>query len=298
MSALDIVERISELNIIRESLKYCLVDNDKKPFRIDNTLARPNHIEDFVDFENLLEADLDKYAGLGISIQGSKICAIDVDHCFSKKNDISSADERAINILNLFSDKAYCEFSFSGTGLRVLFKAKIIDDYSNMYYIKNEKQHIEFYQPNSSFRYVTITGNCISNNSLSYLDDSGETLYNFLNKYMKRERMIKEVYTNSFETLSYEELMKKVKYHYMTNVEFQDLWFTNAPGSGKDESERDYHLIAYLYERITQDKNLIKQIFESSIFFKTKDYKHMNKWTYNNNRYFNYLYDRISRRNK
>ena len=89
--------------------------------------------------------------------------------------------------------------------------------------------------------------------------------------------------------------MKVVRYKYLKDYNFQDLWFTKAPGSGKDESERDYHLVAYLYENITQDKNLLKQIFESSEFFKTKDWKHVNKWKNQNGRYFNYLYDTIRR---
>ena len=76
---------------------------------------------------------------------------------------------------------------------------------------------------------------------------------------------------------------------------FQNLWFTNAPGSGKDESERDYHLVAYLFENVTQDHDMIKQIFEQSNFFKTKDYKHVYKWTNQNGRYFEYLYNTIRR---
>lgn len=296
MNALDVINRLVNTSIIDANLKYCLVDSTKKPFKIDGTLAKPNLVDDFVDFETLLHCtNISSYNGIGISIQASNICAIDVDNCFTEPNCLDSADDRAKYFLNLFKDYAYCEFSFSGTGLRILFRQNIIDNYSEKYYIKNEKFSVEYYQPNRSFRYVTLTGNTIYDNNVDICPLS--RIYEFLDLFMKRpERIARTVITSSIETRSYEDLMKIVKRHYLTNTNFQNLWFNNAPGSGKDESERDYHLVAYLFENITQDKDLIKQIFETSNFFKTKDYKHINKWTNQNYRYFNYLYDRINGR--
>lgn len=280
-------------------LKYCLVTKDKLPYRIDEILARSNHSEDFVNIQeiisNLENINIENYKGVGISIQASNICAIDVDHCFSSPFDITSGDERAQQLINKFKDLAYIEFSFSGTGLRILFKSNLIESYSDKYYIKNKNNSIEYYQPNNSYRYVTVTGKFIYNNLIKNIDN--DIIIDFLNEYMKK--IIKSydsiITTNEVETRTYEQLMKIVKYKYLKDYSFQDLWFTKAPGSGKDESERDYHLVAYLYENITQDKNLLKQIFESSEFFKTKDWKHINKWKNQNGRYFNYLYDTIRR---
>lgn len=297
MSALDIIDRLSNNSIVFANLKYCLVDDKKRPFKVDNSPARPNEVNDFVDLEDLFQcANLNSYAGIGISIQASNICAIDVDKCFSIPNDVNSADDRAKYFLNLFKDVAYCEFSFSGTGLRILFRQPLIEDYSNRYYIKNERFHIEYYQPSKSFRYVTLTGLTIFDNPIDSENVYLYKIHEFLNKFMLRTVKTHSVYTTSVETRSYEELMKIVRKHYLTNSSFQNVWFTNAPGSGKDESERDFHLVAYLFENITQDKDLIKQIFESSNFFKTKDSHHMYKWTSQNGRYFNYLYDTIRRR--
>lgn len=279
-------------------LKYCLVDINKLPYTIQGVLARSNHSEDFVNFNQLVDAmdnpDVDSYKGVGASIQASNICAIDVDHCFKEPFDINSGDERAKELIEMFKTKTYIEFSFSGTGLRILFKSNIIDNYSDKYYIKNKNNSIEFYQPSNSYRYVTITGRYIYNNEIGSLSD--EFLFIFLNKYMKKPVRIKTVITTyEVETRSYDELMKKVKCKILKDYHFQDLWFTKAPGSGKDESERDFHLMSYLYENITRDQDLIKQIFESSDFFKTKDWKHVNKWKNQNHRYFHYLYDIISK---
>ena len=283
------------------NLKYCLVTKDKLPYRVDEILARSNHSEDFVSIQeiisNLENINVENYKGVGISIQASNICAIDVDHCFSSPFDITSGDERAQQLIDKFKDLAYIEFSFSGTGLRILFNSNLIENYSDKYYIKNKNNSIEYYQPNNSYRYVTVTGRFIYNNLIKTIDNN--IIIDFLNEYMKKtiKSYDNVITTNEVETRTYEQLMKIVRCKYLKDYNFQDLWFTKAPGSGKDESERDYHLVAYLYENVTQDKNLLKQIFESSDFFKTKDWKHINKWKNQNGRYFNYLYDTI-RRNK
>lgn len=296
MSAIDVIDRLSNTSIVYSNLKFCLVDDKKRPFRVDETPARPNIIEDFVDFEDLFQcSNLGSFAGIGISIQASEVCAIDVDGCFSRPNDITSADERAEYFMKLFNvDGVYMEFSFSGTGLRILFIHHLIDDYSTKYYIKNEVHKLEYYQPSKSYRYVTLTGNVIQDNEIIRPSDLSDEVEEFLDKYMLRKvRASYKVKTQSTETRSYDELMLLVRKHYLTNMNFQNLWFNNAPGSGKDESERDYHLVVFLFENVTQDKDLLKQIFESSRFFKTKDSKHIYKWTNQNYRYFNYLYDRI-----
>ena len=79
-----------------------------------------------------------------------------------------------------------------------------------------------------------------------------------------------------------------------TNKSFQDNWFDKAPGSGSNESERDFFLLKFIFENISNDKNKSKELFEQSPFFKSKDRKHKYKWERSDNRYFNYLYNVIS----
>ena len=296
MTAIDVIYNLLNTKLINYNLKYCLVTENKIPKKINGDLLKPNRISDFSDFNELCQCDsLEKYAGVGISIQGSDICAIDVDHCFDIPNDIDSIDERGKDILNLFKEVGYSEFSFSGTGLRVLFKAPLIENYSSMYYIKNKNNNIEFYQPSKSFRYVTITGNTINNNDLLNSNLVNESLNVFLNKYMRRTQKEKNKIDVVSNTDSLESLMKKTKILYFKNSHFQDLWFSKAPGSGKNESELDYELIANIYEHITQNKEYIKEIFESSPYFKSKDFKHKKKWENQENRYYNYVFDQIER---
>lgn len=296
-NALDTLLRIAENeNLVNSNLKYCLVTEKKLPYKLDNTPAKINNTNDFVDFKELLNGELEKYAGIGISIQASKVCAIDVDKCFSIPFDISTGDERAKDIIDRFKKYAYIEFSFSGKGLRVIFRQRY--DFDNKkYYIKNETNSIEYYQPEKSYRYVTITGMTIINNPINSIYNFENIIEQFLNDYMLRpikniSREINEVDNN----ISIDILRKRLRRKLLLDNRFQDIWFSKAPGSGSDESERDYYLLSCLYESITQNKENIRILFEESPFFKSKDYKHINKWTNQDYRYFNYLYDRISER--
>lgn len=294
MSALETLENIiSRENLTNADLKYCLIDNKKVPYKVNGERLHPNVMDDFVTIDRLVVGDIDQYAGIGVSIQASDICAIDVDHCFKSPFVIESGDERFQSIVKEFKGNAYCEFSFSGTGMRILFKHSVIDDYAKKYYIKNSKVEVEYYQPSTtSFRYVTVTGRAIYDNPINYCSD--ETLFNFLNAYMLRPKREKKEDVNApSELKSIGMLMELVKYYYRTDAKFQDIWFSKAPGSGKDESERDYYLISYIYDKITKNKEQIKEIFESSPYFKSKDWKHINKWEYNDYRYYNYIFETL-----
>lgn len=286
---------INNENLISANLKGCFVDYNKRPFKANGVPARPNKVEDFVSLYDLIDCDnIVDYRGIGISIQASNISAIDVDHCFSIPFDVSSGSGKAKDLINLFNKSAYIEFSFSGTGLRILFRHNLIDNYELNYYIKNSKEGIEFYQPGRSFRYVTITGQTICNNPISSVND--ELIDIFLNQYMKRSPIKIESSVNvNDEVKSKDELMVCIKKAYLKDFRFQDLWFSKAPGSGKDESERDYKIILYIYANITKDRKSIKDLFETSPFFKSKDSKHMYKWKKNNNAYFYYIYDKLMR---
>lgn len=293
MSSVDVIERLIETKLTYCDLRYCLVTENKLPKKINGDMAKPNNPNDFVSLSELLECDnLNDYAGVGISIQASNICAIDIDHCFTIPNDISSSDNRAKNILEMFKD-TYCEFSFSGTGLRILFLGDVFNDLTEKYYIKNSKTQCEYYQPLNSYRYVTVTGNYIYNNNIEKIDMNVIQL--FLDKYMLKPIRYKKKVISNYSGLSEEKLFKKVRILYLNDSRFQDLWFGKAPGSGKNESELDYELLARLYENITDDENILLKIFESSPYFKSKDFKHMRKWENQNKRYYYYIYEQIKR---
>lgn len=292
MTALSVIESIGANDYLRKAdfLRYCFVNKQKVPFQYNGTdSARPNVSSDFVPLGQLDLAKAAEFAGVGVSIQASGICAIDIDKCFRVPFDLSTADGRAQDIINIFGDKTYIEFSFSGTGLRILFRAAPISDYEKRYYIKNSRTQCEYYYPQGSNRYVTVTGQTIIYAGINFLPEA--ILKVFLDTYMIRP--VKSASGSVREPIQGDR--NNLLLHFLrTNKSFQDNWFDKAPGSGSNESERDFFLLKFIFENITNNQEEAKTIFEESPFFKSKDRKHIYKWTRADNRYFNYLYNVIS----
>lgn len=301
MDAVDVARNIISTNLLNANLRYCLVDDNKLPHKMDGTLAKPNCMYDFVDFDTISSCDsLDHYHSLGISVQASNICGVDIDHVVAVPFDFSSVNQLGKDIVGIFKDWAYVEFSFSGTGLRILYRQKLIEDYRMKYYIKNSKIGVEYYQPaigkDLSNRYLTITGRSVYDNSVDCAVDHSKDILAFVNKYRKRStELVEHACIEETDNRTLEQLIKNVKAEMLSNGQLLDVWYTPAPGSGKDESERDFRLLTILYNTITKDKTKLKELFEQSPFFKTKDDKHMRKWTLRDYRYYNYLYSVISK---
>ena len=173
--------------------------------------------------------------------------------------------------------------------MRVLFYSDEIPNYNSFYLTKNSKTHCEYYTPKGSARYVTITGINITNNDIKKVDNNA--LFLFLNSYMLKEKTIHT--TKTIDMNRIDNVDNKIIHLLRTDLQFLDNWCEKAPGSGKNESERDWYLINFIYNNITKNKNQVKEIFESSPFFKSKDWKHVKKWNRNDYRYFNYLWDCI-----
>lgn len=302
MNAIDSTVSIaSNPNLANVGLKFCLMNINKMPLKTDGTLAKPNNVEDFVGIEDLLKSPmLALSAGVGISVQGSNITAIDIDKCFSSPFDLSTGDDRFWDILNIFKD-TYSEFSFSGKGARILLRTTPVENYEENYYIKNSNNQIEYYHPSGSYRYVSLTGKSIINKPIKEMPLEGSVL-NFLSKYMVRPKPLKRAPENApqRDDRDIEELWKKVVSCYLTDYNFQSVILNEPPGklenpqAGQSESEKDFYIICYLYDHVTQDKEKLKSLFERTYYFKKKDYEHLRKW--NNGYYFDFQFNNASRR--
>lgn len=304
MTALDCYSRLCKTKVPSADLRYCFVDENKIPYKTDGSRASTSDYGGFVTFQRIGKcSDLKSWAGLGISVQASKVIGIDLDHCVETALDFSTADDRAKDIVNMFKDFAYIEFSFSGKGIRILFRQPMVENYKERYYIKNSKQGIEYYQPVfdgiASNRFLTITGNVIYDNSIDYSESHGDTIKAFLDKYMRRAEINRREPLNTLnEGKSLDELMKVVRRCYILEQSFQDDWFKEGIHptiQERDESERDFRLIGYIYSHVTQDEEMVRKIFEQSPFFKSKDKTHIRKWEYNNHRYFKYQFSQIEK---
>lgn len=291
---------VSNDNLLSADLRYCLVDDNKYPFKLNGTLAKINNVNDFCKIDDLIDnaETLKDYHCLGISIQASNITAIDIDKCFENSFDLTSAKDNRVNyILDNFKEFAYIEFSFSGKGLRVLFRQTCIKDSQEKYYIKNDKHGIEFYQPSTSFRYVTLTGKTIINNPIVMSDSYKDIVIEFLETWMKKQTIKHKTINKAKDERSIDELMKLVKILYLKNITFQNAWFNiehRLSQNGQSlESQNDYSLLSLLNENITTDKDKLRQLFELSPFFKSKDERHLKKWLKNDYRYYEYVYNHL-----
>lgn len=301
MDVIDTLTNISNTNLIKsDNLRYCF-HKDKIPYKIDGTNCKPNSKEDFVPFASLLDApNIEQYSGVGISIQASNICAIDVDHCFEEPFNFETANERGKDIYNRFKDLAYIEFSFSGTGMRVLFAQSNIPNYNELYYTKNTVVNIEYYQPCNSARYVTVTGRVLADNPVASKNDFTDVIIDFLNTYMLRPKKVYNRPKTKIDEKSFEQIMKDVKLQLFRSYGFQLLWFNarreyniGKQYEGQGESEHDFALLQYIYTFFSQDREMCKKVFEESEYFKTKDDKHMKKWNDYNNRYFYFIFSKL-----
>ena len=112
MSAVDNISRIiNNRNLASYPFKYCLVDKNKIPYTIEGKRARPNQINDFSLLEDVIMADIDLslYKGVGISIQGSNISAIDEKHSIVNNETCSPSIDKSSNFnISLANFLTFC----------------------------------------------------------------------------------------------------------------------------------------------------------------------------------------------
>lgn len=232
-----------------------LTDKGKEPFNLSTGLhAKSNDESTFSTYPVLLN-NLHKYlrfengkqiGGIGLGIFRG-FSAIDIDHCVED----GSISDMARDIIDYC--QSYTEYSPSGTGIRIIFKTQVKIN-KNEYYINNRNNGLEIYISDNTNKFVSITGNKISGDTINEVD-----ITYVLNKYMKRG------------VFNIEKALEK-------DAKLKDLWFKQAPGSHADESESDMALACKLAFYLKNNESEIKKYFEMSPYFQSKDEMHKRKW--------------------
>lgn len=231
-------------------------DKGKVPFNLSTgEHAKSNDETTFATYPILLN-NLHKYlkyengkqvGGIGLGIFRG-YSAIDIDHCINERGQYSDIAQDIIGFCN-----SYTEISPSGTGIRIIFKTQNRID-KEEYYINNHNLGLEIYISDNTNKFVSITGNKISGDTINEIDISY-----ILDKYMKKGQF------------NIEKVLKK-------DAKLNELWNKQAPGSHSDESESDMALACKLNYYLKNNESEVKRYFEMSPYFKSKDEKHIQKW--------------------
>lgn len=236
--------------------------------------AKSNDRSTFSDLKTALAASKG-FDGIGVGIFDD-ITAIDIDHCAS--NGILSDMARDI----VETMQAYTEFSPSGEGIHILFRAPGFVYDKEKYYINNRDAGLEVYSAGNTNKYVTVTGNVLNPLEPSELPDRSDRLPLVLEKYMKRSGKdkppIKVDYTAATAptvplVMSDFELIEKA-FRAKDGAKFKALWHGDISGY-KSESEADQTLCNLLAFWTGRDSNRIDTLFRQSGLMRDKwDEKH------------------------
>lgn len=227
--------------------------------------VKSNNPSTFVDFESAcLVASKGSYDGIGLGIFGD-LCAIDIDHCVTD----GVLSDLANDIVAIM--QSYAEISPSGTGVRILFRAKDFDYDNNLYYTMNQERKLEIYVAGATHKYVTVTGNRIDEFPDLFVNRS-ENLRVVLNLYMKRPDF-KDVAVNGEiavnGSLGVNDGMPERAFRARYGAEFERLY----RGDYSDycsQSEADFALCRKLAFWTQKNPQRMDQLFRSSKLMRKK----------------------------
>jgi putative DNA primase/helicase len=211
----------------------------------------------FTAFETAASAT--GYEGIGIRVHG-RIVGIDLDHCIVEGKLLPWAQE----IVDRFKT-TYIEVSPSGTGIRIfcLLPDGFIYD-TQTFYIK--KGDIEVYIPGHTNRFLTITGNAITEGDVT---ETADALHWLLDTYMRRPTPPTPAVAVPGESyLSDEEVIAKASAA-KNGEKFRRLWDGDITGYNS-QSEADAALVATLAFWCSGDKAQMDRLFRQSGLMREK----------------------------
>lgn len=199
------------------------------------------------------------YDGIGVRV-GDRIVGIDLDHCIVGGKILPWAQE----IVDRFA-VTYIEISPSGAGIRIF--CLLPDGFTydtRAYYIKHGD--IEVYIPGYTNRFLTVTGNALTDNDVTEATDA---LHWLLNTYMRRPTpLVPEVQALRESYLSDDKVIEKAT-SAKNGDKFVRLWNGDITGY-RSRSEADAAFISMLAFWCNGDKAQIDRLFRQSGLMRAK----------------------------
>lgn len=231
--------------------------------------ARTNDPSTFVPFDTAVNAP--SYDGIGIRVSGAFV-GIDLDHCMDDGNLLPWAKE----ITDRFAD-TYIEVSPSGEGARIFCLLPSDLNYNTeTYYIK--KGGIEVYIPGYTNRFLTVTGNALTQADVT---ETEEALMWLLETYMRRPNPTTPAAVVCGKSyLSDDSVIAKASTA-VNGEKFLKLWNGDISDYGS-HSEADAALISILAFWCSGNTEQIDRLFRSSALMREKWDKCRGADTYGN----------------
>lgn len=226
--------------------------------------GNPSAPESFTSYDNAVRA-LMNYDGIGIGIFNG-YSAIDLDGCV---NDDGSFDRDALRIIATMD--SYTEYSPSGHGIRILFKAPGFQFDRSRYYINNQKAGKEVYVYGATHKYVTVTGNMIDA-SRNTIEERSDKLLEVLETYMQKP-VKPEIAPNNSAPLRMsdqavrDKLLRVPKYSKLWAGDFSDY---RKPSGEPDHSGGDAALCNGLAFYTGKDADQMDRLFRQSGLMRPK----------------------------
>ena len=232
----------------------------KVPYQRNGYGASTTERRHFCGFEEAVRLSK-KYDGIGIGVFDG-YSAVDIDHCV--KN--GKLSEMALEIINTMN--SYTEYSPSGEGVRIIFKASPFDYDKEKYYINNRKIRLEVYVSGCTNKFVTLTGNVIRNVPVA---ERTAEIRRVLESYMLRPQRVnqqpEELCSQIGSLLSDNEVLEKAMVS-KNSAKFGALW--NGDFLGKSHSEADLALCSMLAFWCGGDTAQMDRLFRKSAQYRQK----------------------------
>ena len=232
----------------------------KVPYQRNGYGASTTERRHFCGFEEAVRLSK-KYDGIGIGVFDG-YSAVDIDHCV--KN--GKLSEMALDIINTMN--SYTEYSPSGEGVRIIFKASPFDYDKEKYYINNRKIRLEVYVSGCTNKFVTLTGNVIRNVPVA---ERTAEIRSVLESYMLRPQRVnqqpEELCSQIGSLLSDNEVLEKAMVS-KNSAKFGALW--NGDFLGKSHSEADLALCSMLAFWCGGDTAQMDRLFRKSAQYRQK----------------------------
>lgn len=165
---------------LKDNAHFCLWRKEsrhgrqtKVPYRANGRKGDPTDKRAFTDFQTAC-ATVDRYDGIGMGIFDG-YCAVDIDHCV-ENDTLSNLAQDVIDTMD-----SYTEYSPSGSGIRIIFKADGLEYDGGRYYINNRSLGLEIYVCGYTKKFVTLTGNALNGKGV---EERSAELLTILEKYM------------------------------------------------------------------------------------------------------------------